>query len=215
MFCENCKKDLPEFPQICPNCGKRTSLYGFNLNTVEGIKLIDPYIRQNNVDMINQIYYVLQRMATVFKREKKMDLAIECLRKSNEISDTYEHNPLAQKDYMRLVSFLKNAKRNDEALQAEKDINLKHPEFKDRRISNLKGIKDCLENAKKWEYDIVIVTTNNYCQFCKHCNNKKYSISGNSNEYPKLPEEIRNNGGYCNECYLGMHIDFNDLDDED
>ena len=113
----------------------------------------------------NQIYYVLQRIATVFKREKKMDLAIECLRKSNEISDTYEYPPLNQKDYMRLVSFLKNEKRNDEALQAEKDINIKHPEFKDKRISNLKRIEEYFNKANEYGTDIVYITTNNHCQF--------------------------------------------------
>lgn len=211
MFCENCKKELPDFPKVCPACGKRTSLYGINLDTVEGIKSINPRKRQKNVDMLNELYYILQRKATVLKREKKMDLAIECLRKSNEISDTYIHPPLLQKDYMRLVSFLKLAKREQEAAQAEREINLKHPEFLDKRVSNLKRIREEIDKAHNWGIDVVYITTSKTCSYCKHVEGKKFSISGRTRKYPKLPKELSEQGGFCPSCIVGISLDYEDF----
>lgn len=211
MFCERCKKDLPDFPQICPHCGARTSLYGIDISTIEGVRAIAPHSYKEGFDMLNQIYYILQRKATVYKREKKIDLAIECLRKSNEISDTFETPPLLQKDYMRLATFLKSDKRFDEAEQVERELIHNHPEFEDKRVSNLKRIKEYLSKAKAYNTDIVYITTNSTCPFCKYVNNKKFSISGKSRKYPKLPKELAEQGGFCNECVVGISLDFKDF----
>lgn len=53
------------------------------------IKNINDIVKININDTIDGIpsYYALQRLATSFKRNKEMDLAIACLKHSNQLSD--------------------------------------------------------------------------------------------------------------------------------
>lgn len=64
---------------------------------------------------------ILQKKATQYSKENKMDLAIACLKKSNEFMKksfyTYQI-----KDYNRLVDFLYKAERYDEAREEQQKI---------------------------------------------------------------------------------------------
>ncbi len=157
---------------------------------------------------------LLQKSATDHKRNDNMELAIECLKKSNQISDFSNdvYNKLSEKEYTRILKYMKSAGLMEKAEQEKNRIKRIHPEFYDKRISNLERIKEYLEKANKYNIDIVYITTNNTCQFCKHYNNKKYSISGKSRKYPKLPDKIKNNGGFCNECRVGIFLDIDDIE---
>lgn len=201
MFCEYCKHNFTDFPQICPECRKKTNLYGIDLTTTEGIRSINPHIKQN-VDMLNQPYYILQRIATTYKKDN-IDLAIECLRKSNEISNTFDHPPLLAKEYMRLVTFLRTANRLEEAEQAEQQIRQKHPEFWDKRITNAKNAKEVVARAKQWKEDLLLVTCSRNCRYCSQYNRQVYSISGKSKTFPKLPNELLT--GVCPDHYISIH----------
>ena len=70
---------------------------------------------------VNNIEYILQRKATEHKKNGRMDLAIACLRKANEI---FPHSNFAwaEKDYMRLVEYLKLDRQFDEARKEEQKI---------------------------------------------------------------------------------------------
>lgn len=79
----------------------------YDMDTVEGINAIPVPAKNYRTgnDLNDCIYYVLQRKATEHKKARRMDCAIACLRKSNELSD-YEARPLLlEKDYMRLVVY--------------------------------------------------------------------------------------------------------------
>lgn len=62
----------------------------------------------------NNIEYILQRKATEHKKNGRMDLAIACLRKSNEIMP---HSNFSWKadDYLRLVKYLEHNGQHEEA----------------------------------------------------------------------------------------------------
>ena len=93
------------------------------------------------------IYYVLQRRATEHKRNGQMDLAIACLRKSNALSDYEKHPPLLEKDYLRLVKYILQTGNIALAEEEEEKIYQQHPEFKDRRTSNLARIKETIKKT--------------------------------------------------------------------
>lgn len=157
------------------------------------------------------IYYILQRKATEHKKNGRMDLAIACLRKSNELSD-YESKPLLlEKEYLRLVKYILQTGNVSLAEKEEERIYKRHPEFKDRRISNLSRIKECIKKNKEWKNDLVVVHTHPSCTICGKYNNKIYSISGKNRSYPKLPSEITQIGGFCKTCYLGITSYFEDI----
>lgn len=142
------------------------------------------------------MYYALQRIATEHKKNGDLHLAIACLRKSNEISDTFERIPLLDKDYLRLVKYIE--KTGDFALaETEKEkIYQKHPEFVDKRITTAKLIRKAVSDAQRNNNDLIILSSSKNCPFCKNYNKQIYSISGRNNKYPLLPDNILN-GGVC------------------
>ena len=185
----------------------------YDMDSIEGINSIPvPAKNYTTGDPTKDcIYYLLQRKATEHKKNGRMDLAIACLRKSNELSD-YETKPLLlEKEYLRLVKYILQTGDISLAEKKEEYIYKRHPEFKDRRISNLSRIKECIKKNKEWKNDLVIVHTNHSCPICGKYNNKIYSISGKDRSYPKLPPEIIQIGGFCKTCHLGMTSYFEDI----
>lgn len=180
-------------------CGKYT------LATFEDINSIP------NSD--TEAIYALQKTATEFKRSGQIDLAIACLKKSNTICEaSSEDAPLpSEKQLLRLVKYLRSAGRNEEAQAEEDHIYEKYPAFLDKRISNRPNIARALQSANEWHEDLILVTTSRLCPICKKYNNRVFSISGKSKKYSKLPAKITSEGGFCPDCYVGMHIFFDGI----
>ena len=185
----------------------------YDMDSLDGINAIPVPARNYRTGDPTKdcIYYVLQRKATEHKKNKRMDLAIACLRKSNELSDYENRPPLTQKDYLRLVKFIESTGDTKLAQQELSNIYSRHPEFLDMRISNLIGIKEALKKNREWKNDYVLVSTNNRCPICSKYNLKVYSISGKTKKYPKLPDEIVKEGGFCPKCYLGLNTYFDGI----
>lgn len=165
----------------------------YDVSSIEGIRRIPASDKS--------VLRLLQKAATDHKRNGDLDLAIECLRKSNQISDNIETyvDKLTVNEYTRLISFLRYAKLYDEAEKEEKKVKITHPEFFDMRISNLARIKDCLVKCQEYNTDLVLLNTSRSCPVCGKYDNTVFSISGNTKGFPKLPYEIINNGGFCKE----------------
>lgn len=191
--------DLLKTKTVQPTTPARLQVY--DLDTVAGINSIPIPAKENT-------YYVLQRKATEHKKNGKMNEAIACLRKSNALSDNEIKPLLLEKDYLRLVKYLEAAGRHDEAAIAEKEIYDRHPEFADKRISNKKRIQETLNKCKKYNEDLVYITTKKTCPVCGKYDHKIYSISGKSKKYPILPSKFVTDGGYCKNCFADISIKF-------
>lgn len=134
----------------------------YKMNTLEEINNI-PVPTQNfqyNCDFTESVEYVLQRKATQFKKAGQMDLAIACLKKSNEIMP-FAPMTYTSKDYERLEKYLKLARRFDEAGSMHEHVQStlsgqKHSIIEKRlELSNLSDYievprldRPCLECAK-------------------------------------------------------------------
>jgi hypothetical protein len=134
----------------------------------------------------NNIEYISQKKATEHKRNGRMDLAIACLRKANEI---FPHSNFSwsKKDYLRLVEFLKQDRQFDEARKEEAKITTLFEQFEAERKK-----RDTILNKKIYG-DIDIVSTNEtefVCDECAKYTKRYFSISGKSKKYPKLPEYL-------------------------
>lgn len=151
------------------------------------------------------IAYDLQKAATKFKRNDQMDMAIACLRKSNDISDNADAPLLAEAQYLRLFKFLQYAKLHEEAEYAKKKIYELHPEFLDERIARLPHIKNILRQFTDRGDDLIYIITTNKCPVCCVYNHKVFSISGSSKKYPKLPSQVPEEGGFCPKCSFSMY----------
>lgn len=182
----------------------------YDMDSLNGINSIPvPAKNYNSGNEKNDcIYYLLQRKATEHKKNKRMDLAIACLRKSNELSD-YEARPLlSQKEYIRLVKFIESTGDKELANTELSKIRAKHPEFFDKRISNLSRIKETLAKCEEYKNDYVYVATNSNCPICSPYNKKIYSISGNSDKFEQLPRAIKELGGSCADCAISVSCYF-------
>lgn len=90
----------------------------YDLNTVEGIRSVPISEATKYKDVNQSVVYmpeqILMRKATEYKKIKNYDLAIECLKKSNEL---LEYSPFAytRDNYERLVDYMILAGRFDEA----------------------------------------------------------------------------------------------------
>lgn len=185
----------------------------YDMDTLEGINAIPvPAQNYNTGDWKkDRIDYLLQRKATEHKKNGRMDLAIACLRKSNELIDCDPEHFLGQKEYIRLYKYIKSTGDETSAnLELEK-MKQKHPEYWDKRISNLLRIKEQIARNQQSRNDLVFVATNNSCPICSKYNKIVYSISGKSRRYPKLPTEFTHNGGFCPDCSVGISTYFENL----
>lgn len=178
----------------------------YDLNSIDGIdaipiKAFDYNPNDGKQYAFNSIEYILQRKATEHKKNGRMDLAIACLRKSNQIM------PLAkmmytQDDYMRLVKYLRLDKQFEAADIAEKEILGEKSEVS-RKAVHEQVINKQLQNAKSMKTDLVCVTCNCYhCGECAKYIGRVYSVSGRDERFPKLPDYVIDNAQHCG---MGLH----------
>lgn len=155
---------------------------------------------------VDNIEYILQRKATEFKRNGRMDLAIACLRKSNEIM-AHSNFSYQKDDYLRLVKYLQ---ADGQFEQAEKELELikkAHPDlFFGNQMTN--------PQISKITEDLVWFNASRLCPYCSIYNDRVYSKSGKDRRFPSfslLPNDLKViNCPKCN-TFLGFS-NYYDLD---
>lgn len=116
-------------------------------NSLEEIQKLSPeimYLYQNVESPTLSPEYHLQRKATIYKQQGNLDLAIECLKKSNELMP-YARFIYQEKDYLRLVKYLQLAGKIEEAKIEEnkiKNSTIKWP----NKISFMQYLKYIIKN---------------------------------------------------------------------
>ena len=157
---------------------------------------------------VDNIEYILQRKATEFKRNGRMDLAIACLRKSNEIM-AHSNFSYQKDDYLRLVKYLQ---ADGQFEQADKELQLikqKHPNLffgssiVNPQLSEITG-------------DLIWFSASRICPYCSIYNNRVYSQSGRDHHFPSfslVPDDLKViNCPQCN-VFLGFSNYYNhDID---
>ena len=189
--------DKPKSEVICKD---------YDITSVQGIRMI-PY---NDFSVMRD----LQKCATTLKRNGDILLAVECLKKSNQISDyqTDSSEKLLQKEYLRVLNYIKLLD-DDEAIQREQDaIRRRHPEFYDKRISNREKIQQELLQCAKFQCDLVTVDADKNCDICSRFRNTIFSISGKNRKYPKLPDIVVNQTHCCTEHYMSISRYYEELE---
>lgn len=162
-----------------------------DFSTVESIRRIpvSRYYSATNTpsdEDCNSAYY-LQRLATRFKKSGRMDLAIACLEKSNELMLSSEAHFL-KKDYMRFINFLRNDGQNERA-----DIELK--KLEDALPKVFQGDKTLNPQiAKVTRTDLIYFIGSRLCPYCSIYSNRTYSLSGRDRRFPSfdlLPNNLK------------------------
>lgn len=187
---------------------KTTKQKVYDFDSIEGIESItvtDVKAQKLGTDMLDSIEYVLQRKATEHKKSEKLDLAIACLRKSNELMP-YVHTMYGEKEYMRLVEYLKMDRQFDEARIVEADLKENHPEIFNFDVAKSNVLKSQL---KEFKTDLVeCISHENTCEICSKFQGRIYSVSGKDKRFPKLPEEVHKYGGFHEGCRHAFYAYF-------
>lgn len=182
-----------------------------DFDSIEGIERIEipKYKPLTGMESpVNNIEYILQRKATEHKKNGRMDLAIACLKKSNQIMP-HSNFIYQEKDYMRYIKYLRKDGQNELADQEEQILKTEHPELFDKRIGNKKRILEAIDKCQRMNTDLLYITTNSRCPICSKYNHKIYSVSGKTKKYPKIPLEFLRDGGFDECCILGVSLKFN------
>lgn len=120
----------------------------YDLSTKEGIDSIPiseatKYHDPMSVSVVYMPEQILKRKATEYKKEKEYELAIECLRKANEL---LPHSPFSysRQDYERLVDVLVQAGKYEEAKIEHKKLDEQYG----TRLAELHLLQDFETNPK-------------------------------------------------------------------
>lgn len=172
----------------------------YDLETIEGIQAIKipKYHGQHyGSTPTKNIEYILQRKATEHKRNKRMDLAIACLKKSNEIMP-HSNWAWPKSNYLRLVEFLKQDGQFDKAREEQKKID---EMFKDSLMSSINLFQEILDDAKSIGTDLLEMDEHYpTCAECAKYQGRVFSISGKDKRFPRLPEQILKTGELHEGC---------------
>ncbi len=154
----------------------------YDLSTVNGINEIKEELNQT-VDIEgyqHQIEYYLQRIATDYKKSKKYDLAIACLKKSNNIM-AFNTDYYLKKDFLRLPEYLKKIGNFDEARLEEEKIEALFPpkDIPKMLAKKTEEVSDSI-NTKLVE----VSRESCICAECAKYHDRIYSINGEDSRFP-------------------------------
>lgn len=187
-----------------------TSLYDFeSIEGIEAIPVPTPPINGNSVT--GQVDYYLRIKASDHRRNNRMDLAIACLRKANELMP-YSIIGWQAKDYLRLIRYLRADKQFSEARKVKAALEKQFPELLDDGVTLSKERlqKTILYAKQQLNTDLMEMSIHSpTCAECSKYQGRIFSISGHDSRYPKLPKEFLLYGGVHAGC---RHIFYPYLD---
>lgn len=148
----------------------------------------------------------LRQKSAEYEKAGKTDLAILCLKKSNEIRFSSRRGYRIE-DYYSLVGLLARCGRIEEA-QAEKN-RIDHY-FGDNEIDSAADyadavVKNIQDYAKSLDTDLVIMNPHGVsCPQCAKYQGRVFSLSGRDRRFPKIPAEFYTYGGIHKGCVHGF-----------
>lgn len=191
----------------------------YDFNSIEGIKSIpvpeykSPAYEHYEYIRMGSLEYYLDLKAYEHKKAGRMDLAIACFRKANEI---YPNGHYRQKEnvYLKVVECLKDAGRFEEA-RAEKafiEANYKPyfleyslPQYADDpnaidKYMHSDTNRFLLEQHKSDLISTFCTARGKTCAECSKYRGRIYSVYGWDSRFPKFPDELR-------KMYIHKHCD--------
>lgn len=203
------RKVSRETPEKQSEYDSRASLY--KMNTLEEINSIPvPTTKfKYKCDFTESIEYVLQRKATQFKKDGNLELAIACLKKSNQIMP-FAPMLYTEKDYSRLESYLKLAGRFDEAsAETQKSELVLSNQDKDIQLKYISNALEICGNNK----NMLINITRGWliCGNCAKYHDRLYSVNGVNKDYPDFSLFENYNATRKCSCHLSVYPFIDDV----
>lgn len=183
----------------------------YNTDTVKKINAIpvpETKISESCDSVTGMPEYILSLKSGRYEKEGKIDLALACLKKANELRYTSQ-NIYLEKDFYRYPKLLRKYRFFDEARAEEERINIFLTTDK-RYVRNFyTEIESCLNINRALHYgDLVEISYHTAC--CEECakyRGRVFSVYGKDKRFPKLPSNIPN---CCNLWPYSYSYDFNE-----
>ena len=132
----------------------------YDLSSKEGIRSVPiseatKYSDMLGVSVVYMPEQILSRKATEYKKEKNFDLAIECLKKVNELLP-YSPISYTRDDYERLVDIMVLTGRYDEAKKEYKSLNNKYGTYLDKlRELQIYAVEQNYESKEEYQRRVI------------------------------------------------------------
>lgn len=178
----------------------------FDFTTVEGIKAIPEncdLLRSAGRDPVS-VMTALGQKSFEYEKAEKIELAVLCLKKLNEIRMSAQMGYRID-DYYELVGLLARSGQIKEAKEAKAKIDqfFKGSYYKNDALIDIaaKQVTQLLAVAKRLETDLVIMDSHGAsCPKCAKYQGRVFSLSGHSKMFPKIPREFFRYGGIHEGC---------------
>lgn len=183
----------------------------YDLSCISGINSIPPsagvlHITSSGFhDYKTDIDYILRKKGFAYEQEGKIELAIACLRKSNELR-MFARKGYGITDYYSLVYMLASNGYKDEAEREKEKIDdfFRSLDFQanDSCLCDAKTIVSRVKKeAREFETDLVIMNTHHAsCPECAKYQGRVFSLSGKDPLFPPMPKEFWKYGGIHPGC---------------
>ena len=169
----------------------------YDLTCAEGIKAIPASASLHRGDGIStytsDIDYYLQRKGREYETSGNIELAILCLKKSNEIR-MFCKNGYRRSDYYNLVGLLARTGRISEAKSEKERIDTYFSSFPgwdcDSELCIPENmVKRVVDSANMLHTDLVIMDVHeNACSECAKYQGRVFSLTGRDRRFPKMPD---------------------------
>lgn len=173
----------------------------YDFNSIEGINSIPiskDLKRPPTSGVTGEVYYYLRHKAYQHENEGNINLALACLRKSNELLWISKYAG-TDKECYALVKMLARAGYIDEAHKEKAAI--------DRRLSGYSAaidrtmVQKVISEAAYFKTDLVIMSSHgSACTECAKYQGRVYSLSGRSKLFPKVPDFFYSTGTAHSGC---------------
>lgn len=172
----------------------------YDLNTIQGIQAISIPKKKTapgiSPSVTGQIEYYLQRKGGTYEADGKIDLAIACYRKANELMP-FSGTSYSLKDYMRLPRYLRKLRRFDEAREEEAKIEVLFKALEEKLHNPLhEQLQTSLSAPWLGGSDLIEVSfVSACCEICGKYRGRIFSTNGKDPRFPRLPLDFHEECG--------------------
>lgn len=166
----------------------------YDLNSIQGVSSIPvkadlPKLPGSGVT--GDVDYYLRYKSAEHEKLGNLELAILCLKKSNDIR-MLKHNGYSIDTYYTLVRLLARSGYVNEAKREKEKIDRFFDFYSDKNLEICKRKVDSIrKQASELNTDLIIMSVHGCaCPLCAKYQGRVFSISGNSELFPKAPDEF-------------------------
>lgn len=176
------------------------------LQDIQRIPVVYTGERSSVSSPVFDLPYILRMGGKALFDKGMQENCFECLRKAIAIYEHTDDTYSLKSTIIELQKHMLAAGKVDAAESEYRTTNKKYDYTTDEIASARLTFKYTLNNAKELETDLLFLPNEtDCCAECAKYRNRVFSISGNSKDYPKLPDSVFKYGGIHKGCRCSFY----------